>query len=32
LWSQTEPSLMRLPFFRMRSLHLGHVPISNVLR
>jgi hypothetical protein len=28
LWSQTEPSLMWLPFFLMRRLHLGQVPIT----
>jgi hypothetical protein len=28
LWRQTDPSLTWLPFFRMRSLHLGQVPIS----
>jgi hypothetical protein len=32
LWSQIEPSLMWFPFLRMRSLHLGQVPmiISSV--
>src|SRR6266498_5624814 len=28
LWIQTEPSFTWLPFFLMRSLHLGQVPIS----
>jgi hypothetical protein len=28
LWNQTEPSLRWLPFFLMRSLHLGQVPIT----
>ena len=27
LWYHTVPSLMWLPFFRMRSLHFGHVPM-----
>jgi hypothetical protein len=28
LWTHTEPSLMWLPFFLIRSLHFGHVPIG----
>jgi hypothetical protein len=28
LWTQTEPSFVWLPFFLMRSLHLGHVPMT----
>ena len=28
LWYHTVPSFTWLPFFRMRSLHFGHVPIS----
>ncbi|PYM11830.1 MAG: hypothetical protein DMD81_25810 [Candidatus Rokuibacteriota bacterium] len=31
LWYQVEPSLMWLPFRRIRSLHLGHVPIQGLL-
>lgn len=27
LWYQTVPSFTWLPFFRMRSLHFGHVPM-----
>ena len=27
LWYQTEPSFVWLPFFLIRSLHLGQVPI-----
>ena len=28
LWNHTEPSFTWLPFFLMRSLHLGHVPMA----
>jgi hypothetical protein len=31
LWYQVVPSLMWLPFFRMRSLHFGQVPITALL-
>jgi len=31
LWYQVLPSLMWLPFLRMRSLHFGHVPITTLL-
>jgi hypothetical protein len=28
LWYQMDPSLTWLPFFRIRSLHLGQVPMT----
>ena len=31
LWYHVVPSLMWLPFLRMRSLHFGHVPIPTLL-
>jgi hypothetical protein len=31
LWTQTEPSLTWLPFFLMRSLHFGQVPMGDSL-
>lgn len=30
LWNHTEPSFTWLPFFLIRSLHFGHVPIGSL--